>query len=302
MDKRAARSLVLGSLLSVFIAIPVPAGAVEYQLFLLAMTAEGQPVVDLQADEVVIDHAGDECSIKSLQLDSDPMKIALLVDNSGSSAQALNSLRDGLQSFLEILPAQHEIGLFTISGQARRLVDFTTDRVALGEQVARIFPDQGSGALLRDGLVETWKRRFSDDDSWPVFVTVTFNGPETSRSVQDREFNEFTNELRVRAATVHAVLVSLGTARGATQLAQTEILTYLTDATGGNYSAIAAATALPNVLAELATSVGEQYEVIKDRYRVVYECDDDQPTQIRASVNRQPAVGVSLFPDRRTEP
>ena len=46
---------------------------------------------------------------------------------------------------------------------------------------------------------------------------------------------------------------------------------------------------------------GEQYEAVKDRYRVVFECDDDRPTQIRASVTRQPAVGVNVFPGRRAE-
>ena len=106
------------------------------------------------------------------------VKIALLVDNSDAAQQALNSLRDGLRAFLDTLPAQHDVGLFTISGQTRRVVDFTPDREALTEEVDRIFVQRNTGALVLDGLVETWKRRFEDEDLWPVFVMVLFDGAE----------------------------------------------------------------------------------------------------------------------------
>ena len=29
--------------------------------------------------------------------------------------------------------------------------------------------------MLPDGLVETWKRAFDDDDAWPVFVTLVYD-------------------------------------------------------------------------------------------------------------------------------
>ena len=293
-----ARHLVLACLLGVFVAWPGPARAAERQLFILAMNQSGQPIEDLRVDELVFEQSGAECTVKSLEPETDRMKIALLVDNSDAANQSLNSLRDGLRAFLDTLPAQHEVGLFTISGQTRRLVDFTTDRQELTEEVGSIFVQRNTGALVLDGLVETWKRRFEDEDSWPVFVMVLYDGAEASRSVQEREFNEFVNELRFRTATVHAVLLNTG--RGIAR--QTEVSIHITKSTGGIYRALSAATALPEVLAEIATAMGAQYDEVKDRYRAIYECEEESPgARISVRVTR-PAVGVRLFADRRTEP
>ena len=143
-----------------------------------------------------------------MHLDAGPMKVALLVDNSDAAAQSLNPLRDGLSAFLDALPPEHEVGLFTIAGQVRRRVDFTTDRDELKERASGLFVDRNTGVIYIDGLVETWERRFDDDDAWPVFVALVYDGAEGSRSTQQDEFNEFAFELQMRAATVHAVLVS----------------------------------------------------------------------------------------------
>ena len=224
------------------------------------------------------------------------MKVALLVDTSDAAAQSLNSLRDGLSAFLDELPPEHEIGLFTIAGQVRRRTDFTTDRDELKEQATSLFVDRNTAVVYLDGIIETWERRYDEEDAWPVFVALVYDGAEGSRSTQEEEFNEFAVELMGRAGTVHAILVS--TRGGALQ---TTISTFLTGNTGGMYRALAAATALPETFAELAAQMGAQHEAVKNRYRVVYECEPDNPTGgIGAGVNR-PAVAVRLFPDRRTD-
>ncbi len=290
------RTIGLACLAGLIAAGAQTAWAVDRQLFMLVTDRSGQPVTDVTADEVVLEQEGSECTVKDVQLDAAPMKVALLVDNSDAAQQSLNSMRDGLAAFLDTLPAEHEVGLFTIAGQVRRRVDFTTDREELKEQATGLFVDRNSGVVYLDGLVETWERRFEDEDLWPVFVSLVYDGAEASRSVQDDEFNEFARDLVGRGATVHAVLVS--TRGGAIQ---TTISTFLTQNTGGIYRALAAPTALPETFTELAETMGAQYETVKDRYRVVFECEPDNPAAgIAAGVSRA-AVGVRLFPNRRTD-
>lgn len=290
------RTIGLACLASLIAAAAQTAWAVDRQLFMLVTDRSGQPVTDVTADEVVLEQEGSECTVKDVQLDAAPMKVALLVDNSDAAQQSLNSMRDGLAAFLDTLPAEHEVGLFTIAGQVRRRVDFTTDREELKEHATGLFVDRNSGVVYLDGLVETWERRFEDEDLWPVFVSLVYDGAEASRSVQDDEFNEFARDLVGRGATVHAVLVS--TRGGAIQ---TTISTFLTQNTGGMYRALAAATALPETFTELAETMGAQYETVKDRYRIVFECEPDNPAAgIAAGISRA-AVGVRLFPNRRTD-
>ena len=205
----SARCLALVSFLATMLALPTQARAAEHQLFIFVMNQYGLPVEDLGADEVIIESRGDQCTVRSVRPETDPMTVALLVDNSEPATRSLNSLRAGLKAFLGALPEQHKVGLFTISGQTTQVMEFTTDREALIAHADNLFADQGTAAVLLDGLVETWNRRFDDDDAWPVFVTIVYDGAEASRSVREQQFDNFVNELRARAATVHAVLMSI---------------------------------------------------------------------------------------------
>lgn len=295
-SRHLRRTLVLGCLAVLVSGYAQAAWAQDRQLFMLVTDFSDQPLLDVRADEVDLQMVGADCEIKDMRLDAGPMKVALLVDNSDAAAQSLNPLRDGLSAFLDALPPEHEVGLFTIAGQVRRRVDFTTDREELRERATSLFVDRNTGVIYIDGLVETWERRFDDDDAWPVFVALVYDGAEGSRSVQQDEFNEFAFELQMRAATVHAVLVST---RGGN--VQTEVSTFLTRNTGGTYRALAAPTALPNVFTELGTLMGEHHRAVQDRYRLVYECEPgDAGGSISAGVLR-PNVLVRLYPDRRLQ-
>ena len=290
------RTLVIGCLAAIAFWSPQAAWAQDRQLFMLVTDFSDRPILDVRADEVDLQMVGAECTIKDMHLDAAPMKVALLVDNSDAAAQSLNPLRDGLSAFLDALPPEHEVGLFTIAGQVRRRVDFTTDRDELKERASGLFVDRNTGVIYIDGLVETWERRFDDDDPWPVFVALVYDGAEGSRSTQQDEFNEFANELVMRAATVHAVLVST---RGGN--VQTEVSTFLTRNTGGTYRALAAPTALADVFTELGELMGEHHRAVQDRYRVVYECEPgDAGGSISAGVLR-PNVLVRLYPNRRLQ-
>ena len=272
------------------------AQAQQGQVFVHVMNQTGQPVTDLTAEEFVVEEDGLATKIVSAQLGTQPMKVALLVDNGDAVGTSINSLRDGLEAFLDTLPPQHEVGLFTIARQVRVRVDFTTDRAELKEQADSLFADRGAGTVMMDGLFETWERRFDDEDFWPVFVLVVTDGAETSRNVTRAEYDRFVRDLFDRAATVHTVLVST---RGGGIQADRAI--NLTRDTGGLYTALAAVTGLPKTLTEYATKMGEHYDLMADRYRVVFERQTDNPSgQLAVGVNR-PAVAVRLFPGRRLE-
>ena len=294
----AARlAVVLAVYLGVIAGLPEVAAGEERQLFMFVMNQSGQPVLDLSTDELQVRLSDVECTVVSIHPETEGMKIALLVDNTLSAQNSLNALRDGLRAFLQTLPAGHEVGLFTIAGQTRRRVDFTPDREALVEQTDNLFVESGAGTVLLDGLVETWTRRFDEDDAWPVFVLVVYDGPEASSSVQEHEFNEFVLELIGRGATVHAILISN---RGGNL--QTNVSINITNNTGGVYNALAAATGLSRALTELATTMSAHYDEVKNRYRVVFECEPDDPqVPITVEVTR-PAVGVRLFANRRATP
>lgn len=284
--------------LGVLIGTSDTAIADEGQFFVLALDEAGQPVLDLGQDEIRLFQGDEACRTKSIQVEANGMKIALLVDNSGPASNSLNSLRDGLQGFLEDLPPKHEVGLFTLAGYVRQRVDFTTDRQALIEDATSIFAEQNAGAVIIEGLLETWDRRFEDEDPWPVFVLVAYDGPENSRSVRERKINEFTIDTMQRGATVHTVLVT--TAGGDNFNSETTRLVTLnvTRNTGGVYQSIAAATGVVGVLKQLAATMASDYELLKNRYRVGFECSGDLVGPFKVEVAR-PGVRVQASASRQ---
>ena len=292
-------TVVLACHLGVVMGLPDAAAAEERQLFMSVLGQSGEPVFDLRADEVRVQQTGGECRVVSLQAEIDGMKIALLVDNSETAANSLNPLRAGLRAFLEELPPEHEIGLFTIAGQTRQRVGFTTNREALAAQVDKLFAESAKAAVVLIGeLLETWDRRFDAEDAWPVFVLVVYDGPRAS-NLRERKFNEFQRELIARGATAHSILVSTHIHTHSGGGPQTIVSVDLAENTGGIVKSLAAPTALTQALTELATTMAAHYDEAKSRYRVVFECDPDNPSvPINVRVTRF-AVDVRLFADRR---
>ena len=111
--RRCARHLVLAWLLGSLVGLAQTTHAAERQLFMLVVGQSGQPVLDVSTADLSLEQVGAECTVNGLYPKNVPMKVALLVDNSDAAGGSLNSLREGLRRFLDTLPAQHEVGLFT---------------------------------------------------------------------------------------------------------------------------------------------------------------------------------------------
>ena len=265
--------------------------------FVHVMNLAGQPVSDVTQEEFQVEESGREGRVIAARNGSEPMKVALLVDNGNAmrAGQAVNSLRDAVAAFLEALPPQHAVSLFTVGGQVRRLVDFTTDRAELIEAGRGIFTDQADGVRFVDAVRETLERRYDGDEAWPVFVALLSDGSEASAFMNERRQLRFFEELGAAGAMIH---VAQWTAAG--QGSTTSYALNLTRNTGGSYRSVAVATGMVRAMAELAADLGAHYDEMASRYVVVYERPDPPGRRVRVSVTR-PAVGVRVYPDRNMD-
>ena len=258
----------------------------------------GQPVTDLSPEEFEVSEDGNAAEVVSADVGAEPMKIALLIDNGRriSRGQAINPLRDGVAAFIENIPAEHEIGLFTIGGQIMRRSDFTTDRGDLLEEAAEIHVDNVGSVRFIDGIRETWDRRYDGDEAWPIFVAVLTDAIEASAFMNEDRYMGWINELRAAGVTVHAVLWQSRGAGSAVGVATGHALN-LTANTSGRYTQIAAPTAFEDNLRQLATDMAAHWEQASIRYRVIYERPDPGGQSVSVSVTR-PGVDLQLYGDR----
>ena len=259
----------------------------------------GEPVLDLAPDDFEVSENGRMGGIVSADLDADPMKIAVLIDNGDRilETNALNPLRAGLNGFLDTLAPQHEISLVTIGRSVQQRLDFTTDQAELREGVGLLFPDRGAGARLLDGVRETWNRRFDEDDAFPVMVLVLTDGTEASGNYNDNRYADLLDPLIANGVTVHAVLLATrGGVRAQQRLPQYAL--NIVENTGGIIETFVAPTGYERILPQLAERMNDHYDAVSKRYRLVFERPDPPGMRIAVSVTGGD-LAFSLHMDRR---
>ena len=259
----------------------------------------GEPVLNLSPDDFEVSENGRPGGIVSADLDTAPMKIAVLIDNGDRLLEtgALNPLRAGLDGFLDTLAPQHEAALITIARSVQQRVGFTADRGALKEGVGLLFPDRGAGARLLDGVRETWNRRFDEDDAFPVIVLVLTDGTEASGNYNDNQYADLLNPLIANGVTVHAVMLSSrGSVRAQQRLPQYALS--LVENTGGIVETFVAPTGYESVLPRLAERMNDHYDTVSKRYRLIFERPNPPGMQVSVSVTGND-LAFGLFIDRR---
>ena len=275
-------------------AVPTRATAQLGQLFVEALDSSGQPILGLTAEDMVLSVDDEQVPVESAVYANGPMKIALLVDhgNQLNEVNGTNALRAGLNAFLDTLPPQHEIALFSIARSINRRVDFTDDRDELREGVGLFFAESGAPAVLLDGVNETLERRFDEEDTYPVFVLVLTDNSEGSGNWNDDEYSELLYTLVGNGVTIHTVVVMT---RGGSNVSNTAL--NMSEFTGGLYLNINAVTGLESSLTDLATRMGEHFDQVSNRYRVLFNWPPD--TSVSLGISSEPGAAVRLFPDRR---
>ena len=121
--------------------------------------------------------------------------VLLLVDSSDTITKIVTPLRAALQALIDGVPAEDEIALVTMGRQLRIRVQPTTDRKRLKDEAGRLFSD-GGGTVLLDSLLEANDRILSKAvDRQAAIVILTTDGPESSSSTREEQFNKFVTDL-----------------------------------------------------------------------------------------------------------
>ena len=169
----------------------------------------GAPITGLSADAFTVIEDGVKCRTLEAEPIAWPMKLTVMVDNGGKSSDYLLNLRNGLRGLFQEVPPDIEASLITLAPQPRWLVRPIQGLDQLFKGVSLITPDPGAGKFF-DGLLEAADRAAKDKAGYfPVFVVIisTFGN---SNPPLEKEYQRLQKELIDRAATVHYVLLTLG--------------------------------------------------------------------------------------------
>jgi VWFA-related protein len=261
------------------------------QLFVSVVDAANVPVLDLTPADFQVNENGKSRSVTRAAAHQ-PVRLALMVDNSDASAPALAPLRTGIHAFIDAVPANVEMLLLTTGRQLRIRVPPTTDRKKLHDAVGIIYVDSSSPSVLLNSLSETFTRFFkSVPDRFATIVMVTTDGPENS-NMNPTQFRQLADALQARGVLMHGIVLA---GRGVGM--QSDAVMTLAENSGGHLDKLSVPNSLVERMKALGDIVTKDCDWLSQQYQVEYATDSaDAQASIEIVMARpglRPTVAVT---------
>lgn len=202
-------SVLLAAGFAVAVTAPsVRAQARQRALYVSVVDKDQAPVTGVTPEDLVVREDGVAREVLRVEPATDPMQVALLVDNSQSATQAVQYLRDALGPFVDTLTSKgNAVSFVTLADRPTLVVNATTDGSALRKKgVDRIFAQPGSGMYLLEALMETTKGFTKNEAARPVIVSITTEGTEFS----NQSFDQVIEALKKSGASYYALVLTEG--------------------------------------------------------------------------------------------
>ena len=141
-------------------------------MYVSVVDAAGAPVTDIETREFVVKEDGVTREVLTSTKATDPLQIALVVDNSQAASKDIPSLRDAIRAFIAGLGDRDEVALISVADRPTIMVDYTTSRQRLEDGIGHVFAPPGSGARLLEAIVEVSRGIQKRNPDRPVIVLV----------------------------------------------------------------------------------------------------------------------------------
>jgi hypothetical protein len=233
--------------------------ALQRVVYASAVDQNGAPVADLGPSDFVVREDKVSREILNVTPASDPMELALLVDNSQAAEPYIRDLREALTGFITTVGADpsgahHQVAVITIGERPTINTDFTPNLQQAIKGAQRIFATPGSGAYLLDAILETTKGRKKRESTRPVMVAVITSGIDLS----DRAYQVVLDAIRDSNAAFNVMVVGRPVTSDQDRLM---VLDLGTRQTGGRYDTVVASTGLIPRMKQLALELTHQYKI-----------------------------------------
>ena len=218
--------------------------------------AKGFPVDGLTPDQVVVLENGVAREVTSIEKDTRPLSVIVLVDNTEEISSAYRLfVVDAVGDFLRHLPQDTSFAVWTMGDRPTKLKDFSEDAVAAEAALRRAMT--GSSNTLLDALVEGTRdlRKLEGRRSAVVVVTGT------TTNAGNRDKFRTVDEAKKNADLFLAVEFLEGSGLGGAEEAYGYVLDALTKETGGIVERPLSAGGVPPALKNLSQFLRSLYRI-----------------------------------------
>jgi hypothetical protein len=229
-------------------------------MYVTVLNETGTPVENLGPSDFQVREDNVAREVLRVEPATEPMQIAVMVDNSQAARDYIRDIRVALESFVTDMMngTKNQISIVALAERPTILADLSPDREQILKGVRRIFEQAGSGNYLLDGVIEVCRGFTKRETPRPVIVAVSTEGPEFS----SRRYEDVLKPLKTVGAAFHVFVLgppSNDISEDARN--RSAVLDEGPRTTGGARESLLATSALPAALKRLANELRHQYRV-----------------------------------------
>lgn len=234
----------------------------ERTLFVSALDKDGKPVEGLGPDAFVVREDGNRREVLRVSRATEPIDVALLVDNSTAAEDEIVYMRNALSAFVARMAPKGQVAVVTLADRPTIRVDYTSDAPRLTQSVGSLFSQPNSGMTLLDAITEVAKGLAKRETPRAVIVPVFTDGTEFTNTYH----RDVVSALRGARAALHMVSIGQFYYREEHGTRERSFLLDLGPTeSGGQRISLLTAMGLAPALERLATELLSQYKVVYSR-------------------------------------
>ncbi|MCJ7433373.1 MAG: VWA domain-containing protein [Anaerolineales bacterium] len=156
--------------------------AYDVSAFFSALDASGDPIKDLQAQNVTVSEDSKSYPVDSLVLASDePINIVLVLDTSGTMVGGkITDARKAADAFVARLNPQDRVAVITFNQNVATVIDFSTDHTVVRQQIASVEAVPNAGTCLYDAAYQAAQMTASLPQGRRSIILLTDGMDETA--------------------------------------------------------------------------------------------------------------------------
>jgi Ca-activated chloride channel family protein len=237
----------------------VSAQAKPTDIYVSVVDGKGDPASGLTAEDFRVREDGVAREVLKAGTATEPLTVALVVDDSQAIQPAVQMIREAMDEFLKALDGKAEIALVTFGDRPTILVDYTTDQKKLQDGAKRVFPRSDAGGNLLDTLVEVSKGMQKRKPARPIIAVLMM---DNAIEFSNRYYEQVLEEINKAGATLHVVALGQPSTNLSDEVRnRNQVIAVGTERTGGRRDNVLALTAAAPAMKKVAAELLNQYVV-----------------------------------------
>jgi VWFA-related protein len=179
-------------------------GPRERTMYVSAVDRKGEPVDGLGPADFIIREDGAAREVLRVTRATEPIDIAILVDDSAASDGVIPRVREGLTAFVNAMAkGGNQIAIVGLADRPTILTNYTANTKLLQDGIGLLWPRTQAGSTFMDALFEVARGLERREAPRAVIVPVITDGGDLS----NRQYNQVTEQLKRTGAAIHAITV-----------------------------------------------------------------------------------------------